>query len=348
MAIFQPAFVLQRVGADWTLTATVTGDVSAYALRAIFRDQIGPDGTAWATKTTGGGGIVATYSAPSTSVVITLDDTETDSLAPGPYVWQLERTDAGAEFALIDWSTVYLTPGADSATPPLANLSQVIAGSNGTLTETVTDTQAKFYLPIIDAATAAFRALTGRLFSYGTYVEFLDAPANGNLYVRETPVHSIASIKFDATGGFGQLTDTFGAATALDSTTDYFFRKDRPDGLGYTGEIFTTRPGGWSWWGAGGRAVQPAGLLGLHRQSIPGAFRVQYLGGYKLVPADVVWCIVTMVNQFAARGPRGMPFQSESGQQYSYTLGAMQDEAMRLDSVQAVIQRYKRGDSYVA
>jgi hypothetical protein len=348
MAIFQPAFVLQRVGADWTLTATVTGDVSGYALRATFRDQIGASGTAWATKTTGGGGIVATYSAPSTSVVITLDDTETDSLTPGAYVWQLERTDAGGEFALIDWSTVLLTPGADSETPQLMNLSQVIAMSRGVLTETVSDTDAKYYLMLIAAAEATFRRLCGRTLSYGSYVEWMDAPAKGNLFARETPVHSVTEIRYDPAGGAGQLDDTFGAATVLVSGTDYFMRKDRPDGLNYSGEIFTTRPQGWAWWGAGGRIVQQAGLLGLQRMPNVGAFKVTYLGGYKLVPADVIFAVTMMVTAMTQRTAKGIPKQSESGMNYSYTLASMADEAMRLDSVQAIIAGYRRGDMNVA
>lgn len=347
MAIYQPAFLLQRVGADWTVQAEVTGDVTAFTLRATFRDQVGSSGTVWATKTTGSG-IVATFAANVTTVVITLADTDTDNLTPGAYVWRLERTDADAEYDLIDWSTVLLTPDAGSAAPQLVNMSELIALSQGALTETVSDTDAKYYLPLIAAAEATVRRVCDRNFSYGTYTEYLDAPTQGNLWARETPLHSITSIKFDASGGFGQLTDSFAAATALTAGSDYYFRKDRPDGLGYSGEIFTTRLGGWSWWGSQGRLVQPAGYLGAHPVAVPGAFLVVYTAGYKLIPADLKLAVLHLVNAVAQRTPRGVPLQSESGMNYSYSLAAMQDEYMRLDSVQAILRGYRRGGSYVA
>jgi hypothetical protein len=347
VAIFQPAFVLARVGQDFTVTVSVTGDVSAYALEAIFKDQVGTSGTTFATKTTGGGGIVATYSAPTTSIVITLDDTDTDGLTPGAYVWRLRRTDAGGEFDLVDWSTVLLTPDAASEAPQLTNLSEFIASTNGTYTETVSDTSAKFYLQLIAAAEATVRRMCGRQFSYGTYTEFVDAPTRGNLFVRETPIHSLTSIRFDASGGYGQLTDSFGSETLLTAGTDYFFRKDRPDGLGYEGEVFTTRPGGWSWWGAQGRQAQAAGQLSTNRVSIAGAFKLVYVAGYKLIPGDLKSAIHNLVKQHAHRSSHGEPIQSESGMNYSYALAAMADDATRLDSVQQVISGYRRGDTYV-
>lgn len=346
MAIFQPAFVLQRVGADFTCTVTVSGDVSGFALRAIFRDQLGSGGTAFATKTSGAG-IVATYSAPSTSVVITLLAADMAALTPGPYIWKLERTDSGAGFDLVDWSTIWLTPDTASEAPQLVNLSQVIAASRGVLTETVSDTDAKYYVMLIAAAEAVFRRLCGRNFSYATYTEFHDAPVRGNLYLREPPITSITSIRYDSVGGFGELVNTFDASTALDSTTDYFFRKDRSDGLGWAAEIFTTRPQGWAWWGAGGRVIQPAGLLGLQRVPVAGSFKVVYQGGFKLVPADIIFAVTTLVTQMAQRTAKGLPLQSESGMNYSYAMASMQDEAMRLDSVQAIINGYRRGDMNV-
>lgn len=347
MAIFQPAFALQRVGADWTITAAVTGDVSAFAMRAIFRDQIGSSGTTWATKTTGGGGIVATHSGGTTSVVITLEDTDTDLLTPGAYVWKLERTDSGAEFDLIDWSTVLLTPTTDSATPQLTNLSELIANSRGILSETVSDTDAKYYLQLLAAAETVIRHHCGRKFSYGTYTEYKDAPVRGNLWATELPIDSITSIKFDSAGGFGQLTNTFGSDTALTAGTDYFYREDRPDGLGYSGEIFTTRPGGWSWWGYGGRLAQPWGLLASRQIAIPGAFQIVYTAGYRLIPADLKAAVWNLVAQYAQRTAKGTPLQSESGMNYSYSLAAMESEATRIDSVQATIAAYRRGDMYV-
>lgn len=347
MAIYQPAFLLQRVGADWTVQAQVAGDVTAWALKATFRDQVGASGTSWATKTTGSG-IAATYANNLTTIVVTLDDTDTDGLTPGAYVWRLERTDAGSEYDLIDWSAVFLTPDVGSAAPQLVNLSELIALSQGALTETVSDTDAKYYLPLIAAAEAAVRRVCGRWFSYGSYTEYLDAPTQGNLWARETPVHAITSLKFDARGGFGQLTDSFGSATTLTAGSDYFFRKDQVDGLGHRGEIFTTRPGGWSWWGRQGRPVQPAGHLGVHQVPIPGAFQLVYTAGFKLVPGDLKYAVLQMVQQMSQRTARGTPLQSESGMNYSYQLAAQADEAARLDSVQALIAGYRRGHSYVA
>jgi hypothetical protein len=347
MSIYQPAFLLQRVGADWTVSATVAGDVSGFALKATFRDQVGASGTTWATKTSGSG-IVSTFAAGETTIVVTLEDTDTDNLTPGPYVWRLERTDAGGEYDLIDWSTVFLTPDVGSAAPQLVNMSELIAMSQGALTETVSDTDAKFYLPLISAAEATVRRFCGRNFSYGSYTEYMDSPTVGNLWARELPIHSITTLKYDARGGFGQLTDSFDSTTLLTAGSDYFFRKDQPDGLGYGGEIFTTRPGGWSWWGRQGRMVQPAGHLSLQAIPVPGAFQLVYLAGYKLVPGDLKFAVLQMVQQMSQRTERGVPLQSESGMNYSYSLGAAADEAARLDSVQAILRGYRRGSTYMA
>lgn len=351
MAIFQPAYVLERVGADFTVSATVAGDVSAFALRAQFRDSGGNAGTVFATKTTGAG-IVATYSAPNTTVVVTLNSADTATLTPGPYQWRLSRTDGGATFDLIDWSTVWLTPDDQTVGPQLVNLSDYVAQSQGFLTETVSDTDAKFYLPLIAAAEAAVRRLTGRNLSFGTYTEYFDAPIRGNLWTTETPIASITSIKFDATGGYGQLANTFGSDTLLDSTTDYYFRADRPDGLGYGGEIFARRLiGSGAWWPVGGffpPGPYTPGLLGLRPVPVPGAFQVIYKAGYKLIPADLRTAICTLVSQMALRVPRGVPLQSEGGMNYNYSLSSFADEALRLDSVQSVIAGYRRGSSYSA
>lgn len=80
--IAQPVTVTDSAGANLNMTG--------YALEFVIRRTLG--GPILYTATTGG----ATISISTYTATITIADTDTDDWDPGPYVWTLRRTNAGA------------------------------------------------------------------------------------------------------------------------------------------------------------------------------------------------------------------------------------------------------------
>ncbi len=251
------------------------------------------------------------------------------------------HSNAGSEFDVVDWSTFLMTPDTASDYPQLVNLSELVAHLR--LTEAVSDEDAKFYLQLINSAERCLQDLCGREFAYKERTEYFDAPIRGNIWARETPIVSITSIKYDGAGGFGQLTDTFGATTLLTAGTDYYFRKGR-NGLGWTGEIFTSHHAGW---GGGFSSGYTPGWLSMRQVATPGAFQVIYFGGFIQIPGPIKTAIFEIVADRAKAAQHGVGMNSESGEQYSYSLGDWQSESMKLLSVQQVVSTYRRGDMLV-
>lgn len=100
------------VGEDKTLnfevydsTGAAMQDIAGWSLRFRLRYQRDGDAIVF-TKTTGGSGVAisGTYNSdPATNTqraVVTIDDTDTDNLQPGNYLFNLWRTDAGSETVL--------------------------------------------------------------------------------------------------------------------------------------------------------------------------------------------------------------------------------------------------------
>jgi hypothetical protein len=101
------------IGTDFTFqfailngAETAAQDVSAWAISWMIKtDPNIADASASITKTTSSGiSVTGTWaSAPASNTqraVVTVDDTDTTSLAAGLYYWELKRTDAGSETVL--------------------------------------------------------------------------------------------------------------------------------------------------------------------------------------------------------------------------------------------------------
>jgi hypothetical protein len=93
-------------GEDKTLTITVyqadgatPQNITGWALSYRWKRKASdPDTAAVLTKTTASGIALTT---PATGIcTVTIDDTDTDNLAPQTYVHELKRTDAGSETVL--------------------------------------------------------------------------------------------------------------------------------------------------------------------------------------------------------------------------------------------------------
>lgn len=350
MALAQPVLVTCKSGQDVAVVITLTTyqSIASWTVAANVRAYNGGpilfSGTATPTDT----GTVASW-----SIAFAASDT---AKTPGAYVWEFDRTNAGANFPICDDSTFRITAGADTASPTLTNLSELWAHLKYTPSgvSTTDDPRYKQDLQILLAAEAFVKRHCGRRqFIAQTYTEYFDAPVKGNLWLKETPIQSITSIKFDATGGYGQLANTFDSTTLLDGTTDYYFRIDGTDGFGYAGELFATRPGGWGYWYWPSRGwpfsagAYTPGLLSLRPASIPGAFQVIYVGGYTLIPDDLKLAIWQIVADRRAAAALGNVMTSESMEGYSYSLGAPDAEIAKIGSVMSLLAAYRRGDAWV-
>ncbi len=343
MAIAQPALVSFEYGqaGSWTVALSPAEDVTGWTVSCVIRDRNG--GTALVTKTSANVLEIAVTDTGNGVFVVYFSEADLSlTYGPGAYVIQFMRTNSGSSYPITDPSTLLLTPAASTDYPTLTNLGELLAHIKNT--DTVSDTDAKFYLQLLSSAERCLQDLCGREFFYKERTEYFDAPLRGNLWTRETPIVSITSIKFDGAGGFGELANTFGSTTLLDSTTDYYFRKGR-DGLGWTGEIFTSRRvyGG----GGGLFGSWTPGWLATKVVTIPGAYQVIYSGGFRLIPAPIKTAIFEIVADRASAAQRGVATQSESGENYSYSLGDWQSESMKLLSVQQVVATYRRGDTLV-
>lgn len=351
MALAAPALVSVQYGQDVAVVVTLSsypaGGIAGWTVSAKMRAYDGGPVLATGVATPTDTGTVASW-----SVAFAAADT---AQPPGAYVWDFERTNAGFDFPICDTSAFRITAAGKAAYPTLTNLSELWAHLKYTPAGTAADdARYKQDLQILCAAESFVHRYCGRRqFFYGTYTEYLDAPLRGNLFVRETPVWSITSMNYDATGGYGQLADTFGTDTLLDGTADYYYRIDSPDGKGYGGEIFTNRRAGWaSWWGnwAGSFAwgSQQPGLL--HRRPVPtpGAFKVTYIGGYATIPDDLKLAVWQIVADRRAAAALGNVMTSESMEGYSYSLGMPDAEVKKIGSVASILKSYRRGDTYVA
>lgn len=331
MAIVQPAFVLAEAGESLDVVLTVPGDTTGWSITADLRTSA-KSAAALVTKTVGSG-ITNTPGASESTLTISFSAANL-TLTPGAYVWAVRRTDAGAEFPITDESAFFITAADGSAYPELTNLSEYLAFQS--LSETVTDADAKALVQLLAAAETAVRNLCGRQFNYGTYTEYPAVMWTRTAMLRETPVYSTAiDVRYDHSR-------TFGSETALTYATD-FDLDIAPSGLSENGILYL-RGDFWR-----GHFERPIGLLSSRRVPSVGVLKVVYSGGFQTIPHPVklaVWETVAQRLHVRARG--GAPLQSESGLNYSYSLGGdWEAEAQQLGSVRQVISQYRHGDLWV-
>lgn len=325
MSFCQPLYVVAEANQDLTVTVTVATDTTGWAIQAKLRANLGS--TALATKTVGSG-----ITNTSGTIVVTFSAADL-ALAPGAYVWQLERTDSGAAYPIIDPSTFRITAGEGDSYPQLTNLSDYLAFAEES--ETVTDSAAKALLSYLSAAEASVRDWCSRKFSYGQYTEYPICTWHEKTMLNEVPVVTTSmDIRFD-------FQRVFGTDTMLTADTDYYLELDSHDSKSYTGVLY--RIGGvWQ-----GNRYRPAGCLSYQKKPVRGYIKATYYGGFVLTPDDLKVAIFQIVQQrLAARG-LGVALMSESGMNYSYSRGPYDEESKMILSVRDVISRYCRGDALV-
>jgi hypothetical protein len=120
------------------------------------------------------------------------------------------------------------------------------------------------------------------------------------------PVVSITGVYVDAVGYYGQSAGGFAASTMLTQGQDYALvnpnASERNPGILQMLSAL---------WDGTGLSNWPQGQ---------GNIKVVYVAGYTQVPADISQAVAMIVGQMLAQSDRGLPMQSETLGEYSYTL----------------------------
>lgn len=328
MALVQPHFVVAQVGQDLTDTITIPIDTTDWEALYELKTAIG--GTTIATKTIGAG-IANSPGATSSTMVTTIDTADIADLQPGHYVHRLSRVNGGGIYPIFDWSGFLLA--ADEAYPQLTNLATYLAATAGS--ETVGDADAKQLLIMLAAAEQEVRDYCGRMFNYASFTTYPDTSWKPGVLLPECPVSpDEIDVRFDRERLFGDGTQlVYGSDCLLDDLDQ--------NGWSKTGRLL--RLGGvWD-----GGYQRSHGMLTSRPVDGKGMLKVTYSGGFVLIPMDLQNLVFQLTQMALSSQPRGVPFQSESGMNYSYSLSDPTAWLQLPMSVRTTLNKYKRGDSWV-
>lgn len=338
MAIVNPQVPLFDRAQDGTCTVTLASptDISGWAVSAILRAYKG--GTALATKTVGSG-ITSTYSSGTQTWVITFSDDDLD-IAPGGYVWDFRRTDAGAEYEIVEPSAFIIRSDAVTGGPTITNLSEYLINSMGNLSLASNDNLARQLTQTLESAEDHIKRFCNRDFVYrSAQTEYYDGNGTPDLYLRRDPVaaNGITTVKLDLSGMYGSVSGSFGADTELTSGEDYFLKLDAKFGDGLNSGVIQRLNGVWPL-----RERRPVNRLAAGVEPLPGCIQVVYAGGFQLMPyslKNAVWDIATFMFQ---RSPSARLAQSESGEGYSVSYMDWDREMRMIGSVQMIVNTFQR------
>lgn len=203
----------------------------------------------------------------------------------------------------------------------------------------VSDTSLDAVLAVlIPQADAIIKGYLQREIEQATYTEYYSGSGNQVIVLNQTPVQSITSVNEDPDGYFGDGTDAFPAASLLTEGTDYVLRKDDATAteVSKSGILYRIRN---AW-------PRPSSRLRGQLASAPGLglgnIKVVYVAGWATVPADIQFAANMLVTSMLEARKLSGRLESESIEDYSYTLSGSEDEAQLLDSVKGSLSRYKR------
>lgn len=175
------------------------------------------------------------------------------------------------------------------------------------LGKTVTDSsEDDTLLTLLDAAEAAVARYLNRNLLQATYTEYFDGMGRQTLVLSHRPVVSVTGVWVDPVGYYGQSAGGFGTATLLTQGQDYALmapgtNEKNPGTLRMLSAL----------WDGTGLSNWPQGQ---------GNIKVTYVAGYTQVPADVSQAVAMLVGQMLAQSANGLPLQSSTLGEYSYTL----------------------------
>lgn len=176
----------------------------------------------------------------------------------------------------------------------------------------------------------------GRTFVQATYTEYYSGQGKPFLVLNQRPVASITSVYLDDQGYWGQGQDAFATADLLQSGVDYALDIGS-GGLSYTGRLLKVKgdwPNAWAYW---------FGVI----SSLPGPdignIKVTYVGGFNanLVPKGLQLACHMAIALIRNGAAFGQPMQSESFEEYSYTLQGDVSQAIFSPQVLSILARYR-------
>lgn len=202
-----------------------------------------------------------------------------------------------------------------------------------------TTTEDGFLNAVIPGVEAALKRLIGfEIEAQNSLTEYYAGNNSNFLRLRETPVRSVTSVFVDPSGAWGQYAGGFAASTQLTAGLDYYLRMDGP--LGLTSASGTlVRLGNRVW---PGKVVNEVGLLTNYKVAGEGNIKVVYNSGFETIPADIVLAVYQICAQIRLARQTGMNIQSESFEDYSYSLGTPDTDLMKIGTVSQVVATYRR------
>ena len=191
---------------------------------------------------------------------------------------------------------------------------------------------------LIPQAEAIIKGYLKREIEEATYTEYYSGSGDQIIVLNQTPVQSIPSVNEDSGGYYGDGTDVFPASSLLVEGTDYVLRKDDATNTEVSKSGILYRIGK-AW-------PRPYSRLRGQLASAPGLglgnIKVVYVAGWATVPADITFAANKLVTSMLASRKLQGRVESESIEDYSYTLAGADDEAKMLDSVKGSLARYKK------
>ena len=172
------------------------------------------------------------------------------------------------------------------------------------------------------AAESEVRSYCGRNFDQRSYVDYLDGTGQRELYVKQTPVYSVASVYYDPNGFFGDFTPSYDSTTLLTDGTDYAVRWDGTDSAGtkvsHSGVLYRVN----TVWSELGRQYVPGKL---YSELAPqfGSIKVSYTAGYPTaaMPQDLQYAVCLLCSYYMKTVKLGgFPLEGEKIGDYSYRL----------------------------
>lgn len=203
----------------------------------------------------------------------------------------------------------------------------------------VSDTSLDAVLAVlIPQADEMIKGYLGREIEQATYTEYYSGTGSQALILNQTPVQSITSVNEDSGGYFGDGTDAFPVASLLVEGTDYVLRKDDATNTEVSKSGILYRIGK-AW-------PRPYSRLRGQLASAPGLglgnIKVVYVAGWATVPADIQFAANKLVTSMLQSRSLQGPLESESIEDYSYTIMGAEDQSKMLDSVKGSLSRYKK------
>jgi hypothetical protein len=172
---------------------------------------------------------------------------------------------------------------------------------------------------IISQCSARIEEFLGRTIGGGVqaYTEILSGNNSAEICLRNRPLTITGLAVYEDDGAyFGQATGAFDVVkTLLVLGTDYALKVDQPDGVTSRCGILLKMSGWWRRpWQYQGGVINPTQQIG------SGNYKVVYSAGYATVPLDIQQACMFLCAVVKSRALLGEAYQSESKENYAYTL----------------------------